>query len=105
VIGAVGNTVVGLLPTVSVTVRDQYSNQVPTASGTVRLVTTGSAGVLSGGGLITISNGAGSVSVTDIVAEMVTLSLADPSPVLQVTSTQTITFAAGSFTLSFLFIL
>jgi hypothetical protein len=58
----------------------------------VTLVTSGSA---TGGGLVDITNGVGTISINDFVAETVTLSLSDTqSTGLDVSSTQDVVFSA-----------
>jgi hypothetical protein len=82
---------VGTPITVTVQAQDQYGNLATTVSGSVTLVTTGSA---TGGGSLTISGGSGTININDTVAETVTLTLSNPSPALNVSSTQTVVFAA-----------
>ncbi len=83
---------------VSVTVQAQKSDgSVDTNyQNDVTLVTSGSA---TGGGLINIVNGVGTASISDHVAQTVTLSLTDSqSTGLTVTSTQQIIFSPGAVT-------
>ncbi len=79
---------------VQVKATDQYGNKVLTYQNDVTLNTTGSA---SGGGLVFITNGEGSLNISDTVAETVNLSLSDTqSTGLNVSSTQNVIFRYGS---------
>jgi len=82
--------------TVTVQAQDQYGNLVPSENRDVTLVASGSA---TGDGLVNIQNGAGTRNITDAVPETVTLSLSDTEGTgLNVSSTQTVVFAAGTAT-------
>lgn len=87
------DSTVGTAVTVTVEARKQ-NNQVDTAyQNDVTLVTSGSA---TGGGLVNIVNGVGTISVNDSVAETVTLSLSDTqSTELDVSSTQNVVFSSA----------
>ncbi len=59
-------------------------------------VTLNVSGPAPGGGVVTITSGVGTTTVSDTVAESVTLSLTNPSPAgLNVSSTQTVVFSPG----------
>jgi urease beta subunit len=81
---------------VTVQAQDQYGNLVTGENRDVTLVASGSA---TGDGLVNITNGVGTRSITDAVPETVTLSLSDTQGTgLNVSSTQTVVFAAGAAT-------
>jgi urease beta subunit len=81
---------------VTVQALDQHGNLVTTENRDVTLVTTGSA---TGGGLVNIQNGSGSLSINDQVAETITLSLSDTEVTgLNVSSIQDVNFAVGGAT-------
>ena len=90
------DTTVGNVSTVTVTAFDAYDNVVTDYQGDVTLTTGGSASVSGGVSLIDIVNGVGSVSVTNTVAETVTLGLSDTqSSGLDVSSSQDLIFDNG----------
>lgn len=88
------NSTVGTPVTVTIEARKQ-NNQVDTSyQNDVTLVTSGSA---TGGGLVDIVNGVGTLAINDLAAETVTLSLSDTqSTGLDVSSTIQITFSAAA---------
>jgi hypothetical protein len=80
--------------TVTVQAWDQFGNIATSEFRDVTLRTTGSA---SGGGRVNISNGVGTRSISDQVAETVTLTLEDSEVTgLDVSSTQNVVFATGT---------
>jgi hypothetical protein len=82
--------------TVTVQAQDQWGNLVTTENRDVTLVTSGSA---TGGGLVNIVNGVGTISISDAVPETVFLSLSDTQGTgLFVTSVQDVVFSVGSAT-------
>lgn len=85
------NSTVGTPVTVTIEARKQ-NNQVDTAyQNDVTLVTSRSA---TGGGLVDIVNGIGTIAINDLIAETVTLSLSDTqSTGLDVSSTREVEFA------------
>lgn len=87
------DSVVGASVTITVEARKQ-NNQVDTAyQNDVTLVTSGSA---TGGGLVNIVNGVGTLAINDLVAETVTLSLSDTEATgLDVSSTQNVVFSSA----------
>ncbi len=89
--GTVGNNI-----TVTVQARDQFGNVVPTENRDVTLNVTGSA---TGGGLVAITSGTGSLVITDQIPETVFLTLSDTQGTgLDVSSQQDLTFAAAAAT-------
>ncbi|HET6224736.1 MAG TPA: hypothetical protein VFF27_00560 [Bacteroidia bacterium] len=89
------DSVEGLHATVTIHARNSFpSEDIDTNfNGTVKLKATGSA-VVSNGGIVTIVNGTGTVTITDNAPETVILSLEDVSNTgLNVSSTQDIIFA------------
>ncbi len=86
------DTLVGTNTTVTIRVEDNSGNLDTTYNNSVTLVVSGSA---VGGGIVTVTNGIGTKTITDTVAETVTLSLLDTaSTTLDVSSTQTVTFSS-----------
>lgn len=86
------DTLVGTNTTVTIRAEDNSGNLETTYNNSVTLVVSGSA---VGGGVITITNGVGTKTITDTVAETVILSLLDTaSTTLDVSSTQTVTFSS-----------
>ena len=82
----VGNTI-----TVTVQAQDDNSSIVTTYNSDVTLLVSGSA---TGGGLVDIINGVGTISISDQVAETVSLTLSDTQETgLDVTSTETVVFS------------
>jgi hypothetical protein len=85
--------VVGTPVTVTVEARDANNAVFTDENRDVTLVVNGSA---TGGGLVDIVNGTGTIDVSDLVAETVSLSLSDSRGTgLNVSSTQNVAFAAG----------
>jgi hypothetical protein len=83
--------VAGKAVTVTVDARDDNNNVVMDESRDVTLVVSGSA---TGGGLVDIVNGSGSLAINDIAEETVNLSLTDTKGTgLDVSSTQNVVFA------------
>ena len=84
---------VGTPATVTVEAQDDAGNVDTTITSGVTLHATGSA---TGAGLVSMTNGVGTITLSDSVAETVTLSLSDTqSTHLDVSSTQTLTFSAS----------
>ncbi|MFA6519488.1 MAG: hypothetical protein WCT41_01535 [Candidatus Paceibacterota bacterium] len=80
--------------TVTVQAQDNSGNVDTTQNIGVTLNTSGTA---TGGGLVTIASGVGTIPISDTVPEVVTLSLVDSQTTnLNVSSTQGVTFAAGA---------
>jgi hypothetical protein len=85
--------VVGTPVTVTVEARDAGNNVITDENRDVTLVASGSA---TGGGVVDIVNGTGTININDLVAETVNLSLSDSKGTgLSVSSTQDVVFAAG----------
>ena len=85
------DTTVGQIVTVTVKAEDNDGNTDTTYQNDVTLVTSGSA---TGGGLINIVNGVGTVDISDTVAETVNLSLSDTQGTgLDVSSTKDVIFS------------
>jgi hypothetical protein len=85
---------VGDAVTASLRALDAVGGHVPDFSGNVTLLVTGSA---TGQGLVAISSGTGNASISDSVAETVTLSMADSAGLgIDVSHTTTITFLAAT---------
>ena len=86
------DVLVGTNTTVTIRAEDNNGNLDTTYNNNVTLVVSGSA---VGGGVVTITNGVGTKTITDAVAETVTLSLLDTAgTTLDVSSTQTVTFSS-----------
>jgi len=80
--------------TVNVEVVDKGNNRVTNSSLKVSVVTSGSA---SGGGLVSLMNGFGSIAINDLKAETITLSLSDTQgTALNCTNTAALTFGLGA---------
>ena len=87
------STIVGDAAAVSIRAEDDLGNLATGFSGSVTLHTSGDA---TPGGIVTITNGLGSINVIDLKAETVNLSLEDTgSTGLNVSSTNTINFLPG----------
>ncbi|MEI6378216.1 MAG: YDG domain-containing protein [Candidatus Falkowbacteria bacterium] len=94
VILPVGNTTVNNPLTVTIEAQDDNGNIDTTFQRDVRLNTSGSA---TGGGLVNIVNGIGTMTINDLVSEAVTLTLEDTqSTGLNVDSSQVLPFAPVS---------
>ncbi|MDH3456211.1 MAG: hypothetical protein OER90_05165, partial [Gemmatimonadota bacterium] len=82
--------------TVTVEAQDQFGNVVPSE---IRDVTLNASGSATGAGLVNIVNGVGTRTLSDQVAETVTLTLTDTEGTgLNVSSTQDVVFAPGAAT-------
>lgn len=80
--------------TITIQAQDNGGSVDTTYNGEVTLNTTGSA---SGGGVVAITNGIGTVQISDHTAESINLSLTDSQGTgLNTSSTQSVTFAAGA---------
>jgi hypothetical protein len=99
----VADAVAGDFINMGLRIVDQYGNVAPTTSSTVKVSLTGSAAVLATtNGIVSLQNGQGQVTITDIVAETVTVSLSQPSlTTLAVTSTKSVTFLPGALRCQF----
>ncbi len=92
VIQPVAIATVNLPATITVRAEDANGNVDTTYNHNVTLVATGSA---TGDGLVTITNGVGTITLNDTVAETISLSLTDSQTTgLNVSSSQTLTFNA-----------
>ncbi|MCX6738761.1 MAG: YDG domain-containing protein [Candidatus Parcubacteria bacterium] len=88
----VSNGTINIPTTVTIRAEDANGNVDANYNHNVTLVTSGSA---TGGGVVTMVNGVGTMTIRDAVAETITLSLIDSqSTGLGVSSTQTLTFNA-----------
>ena len=82
--------------TVQIEAQDQYSNVAKTETNTVSLLVSGSAKIASGSDIVNINAGVGTMTLTNTVAETVTLKLADTAKTgYSVTSVQDIIFVWG----------
>lgn len=85
--------IVGNLVTVTIQAQDASNSIVTNYNNDVTLATSGNA---TGAGLVNITNGVGTINISDETAETVNLSLSDTqSTGLNVSSTQNVIFAAG----------
>lgn len=90
VIQPTSDTSVGVARIVTVRVEDNSGNVDTTFNGSATLLVSGTA---TGGGLMSIVSGIGTLSISDTMAETVTLSLSDTGlTLLDVSSTRTLTF-------------
>ncbi len=90
------DNVVGATVPVTIRAENNAGNLDTTYNNSVTLVTSGHA-TPQNGTVVVITNGLGSVNITDTFAETVTLSLVDSATTtLDVSSTQTVTFSPGA---------
>ena len=83
--------------TVSVELQDQFGNLVTTGADTDKDVTLIAGGSATGGGVVDIVAGVGSLDISDQVAETVNLTLTDSAVTgFAVTSAQDVVFAPGA---------
>ncbi len=93
IIQPMNNSTVGIPVTATIRAEDNSGNVDTANNAKVTLNVSGSG---SGGGLVTLANGIGTVSVNDAVPETITLSLSDTQNTgLNASSTRTVTFSAG----------
>ena len=85
---------VGGFVTTRVQLQDQFSNLAANTSASIRLAVSGSATII-GSSTITITNGAGQATITDLIAETTTISISSPSIGVTSSSTTTLTFSPG----------
>lgn len=90
------NTNAGLSATITIQAQDIFGNLVPGYSGSVTLTTDGDA---TGAGIVNLSGGIGTISISDSTAETVNLALSNPGGgITDITSTENIIFAPGGAT-------
>lgn len=87
----------GVATTVTIQAQTASSSVATDYDGAVTIVVNGAATIVGGDPLVTITNGVGTVQVTDTVAQTVLLSLSDTQGTgLNVASTQDVVFSASS---------
>ena len=97
------SAIAGAFVTVRVQLQDQNSNLAVNTTASIRYAVSQNATII-GSSTVSITNGAGQATITDLVAETTVISLSSPSISVTSSSTTSLTFSPGLIFIYFLFI-